>query len=238
MGLTLVFSAFCVLSLAALCRADGLGRLLARSGPEWTADLSGLLAQGLLVPFAETAVVYAGLSWLLPGWRGTLNLGPLAAFLLNFAGVDYLYYWNHRLLHERLWPWHALHHSARDLDVWVTSRNTLWTPLLIVYVWLNGAFLFLLKDPRAYLLAAAVTAALDLWRHSGLWPDRRSLPVLLTPREHAWHHSSERFRFNLGANLRLWDRLHGTHFDPGVAPERLGVEVPGGILRAVLLPAR
>lgn len=232
----LVFSAFALLSLGAFLRADGLSRLLRREPAEWLADASGLLVQGVAVPFAQTALVYAALARLAPGWRGTLDLAPAAAFLLNFIVVDYAYYWNHRLLHGALWPWHALHHSARDLDVWVTSRNTLWTPALIVYVWLNGAFVFLLRDPSPYLWAAALTAALDLWKHSGAWPESWPLPLLLTPREHSWHHSTERFDRNFGANLRLWDRLHGTHHDPGEAPSRLGLEVPGGVLRAVALP--
>jgi sterol desaturase/sphingolipid hydroxylase (fatty acid hydroxylase superfamily) len=224
------------LSVAAFCRADGAARVFSRAPEEWLADLSGLLVQGVGVPFAQTALVYSAFAALAPGLRGCLELGPAAAFALNFVGVDYLYYWNHRLLHGRLWPWHALHHSAKDLDVWATSRNTLWTPLLVVYVWINGIFVFLLKDSSAYVIAAALTAALDLWRHSGAWPQAWPLPLLLTPREHAWHHSSERFDRNFGANLRLWDRWHGTYYDPGTSPERLGLEVPGGILRAVLLP--
>jgi sterol desaturase/sphingolipid hydroxylase (fatty acid hydroxylase superfamily) len=236
--MVIVFAAFCVLGVAAFCRADGPSRVMSRTGAEWLADASGLVIQGIGVPFAQTALIYAGLMKLSPSLHGCISLSPLAAFLLNFAGVDYLYYWNHRMLHGKLWPWHALHHSATDMDVWITSRNTLWTPLLIVYIWINGVMVFLLKDPSAYLLAAAATAALDLWRHSGAWPSSWRLPVLMTPREHSWHHSSERFNKNFGANFRLWDKMHGTHYDPQVRPERLGLEVPGGILRAVVLPSR
>ncbi len=238
MNHAIVLASFCLLSIAAFCRADGAQRLLRRTGPEWIADLTGLTVQGLGVPLAQTTLVYFVLAHLAPGLRGSLTLSATTSFLLNFVGVDYLYYWNHRFLHERFWPWHALHHSAKDLDVWVTSRNTLWTPLLIVYIWLNGLFVFLLSDPSFYLLGAAATAALDLWRHSGAWPGGWAMPMLLTPREHAWHHSAERFNRNFGANFRLWDRIHGTHYDPGALPQRLGLEVPGGILRAVLLPTR
>lgn len=210
--------------------------MLGRRPAEWLADLLGLGVQGALVPLAQAALLYGALLKLAPSWRGVLDLGSVAAFLLNFVAVDYLYYWNHRALHGALWPWHALHHTPRDLDVWVTSRNTLWTPALIVYVWINALVVFLLRDPSAYVAGAALTAALDLWRHSGAWPDGWALPLLMTPREHAWHHSAERFDRNFGANLRLWDRLHGTHFDPGSAPERLGLTLQGGLWRAVFLP--
>ncbi len=233
----LVFSAFTILSAAAFFRSEGPSRIFRRSRGEWLADGAGLLVQGVVVPFVETALVYAGLYRFFPQLRGAVAISPITAFALNFVLVDYLYYWNHRLLHGALWPWHALHHSAEDLDVWVTSRNTLWTPVLIVYIWINGLFAFILKDPSAYLMSAAITAALDLWRHSGAWPADWTLPLLITPREHAWHHSAERFDRNFGANLKLWDRLHGTHFDPRTAPGKLGLAVPGGALRALAVGA-
>ncbi len=76
--------------------------------------------QGVVIPFAQTSILYLALARFAPQWQGRLELGPAAAFLLNFAGVDYLYYWNHRFLHSRLCRWHAVHHTAEDLDVWIT----------------------------------------------------------------------------------------------------------------------
>ena len=149
---------------------------------------------------------------------------------LNFVAVDYLYYWNHRLLHtRRLWPVHQVHHTVHEMDVLGTSRNTAWSSLLILYVWVNGAMLFLLAEPAGYALGAAVTASLDLWRHSELSPraggalDRLLGRFLVLPRHHAWHHASDEVDANFGANWTLWDRLHGTWLDRDGAPARLGV---------------
>ena len=99
-----------------------------------------------------------------------------------------------------------------------------------VYVWVNGAFVFLLADPRWFLLGAAVSAALDLWCHSRLGPRPDSAlarvlgAVLILPSDHAWHHATDVIGHNFGANLSWWDRLHGTLYRPGRAPDALGVD--------------
>lgn len=204
-------------------------------------DLSGLLVQGLAVPAAAVALA-AFMRRSFPAAAGALAVPSVVAFSLNFVVVDYLYYWNHRLLHGPLWRWHAAHHSARAMDVLMTARNTLWTPALIVYVWSNAAFVWLLGDARPYLAAAALSSLLDAWRHSAAWPENPGAfwtgvsRALITPRDHAWHHSRDRHDSNFGANLKLWDRLHGTLWDPAKEPEAFGVDVSGNLWRKLVLP--
>lgn len=198
-----------------------------RTAAEWLLDLSGLFMQGAVVPLLGAWLW--GKAW--PSAAGTLQMPALAAFVLNFVLIDYLYYWNHRLLHGPLWRFHAVHHTAERLDVWVTSRNGLLTPFFIVYVWFNGLFVHLLSDPRPYLFAAALTAALDLWKHSGLHLD---LPFLMTPNEHRWHHSRERQDVFYGANLRCWDVLHGTTCSTEETPKALGLPLDWPLTRRLL----
>jgi sterol desaturase/sphingolipid hydroxylase (fatty acid hydroxylase superfamily) len=113
---------------------------------------------------------------------------------------------------------------------------------LIVYLWVNGLFLFLLRDPRAFIIAASMTASLDLWRHSGFSPRpgprlHRALGcVLITPHEHAWHHSSDRAGCNFGANLSLWDRLHGTYYSPASRAEACGLPLTLSLKRKLMFP--
>jgi sterol desaturase/sphingolipid hydroxylase (fatty acid hydroxylase superfamily) len=208
-----------------------LTKTQARTRGEWLIDGSGLAFQGAIAALFSLAVPH-----------GRLDIPPLAQFALSFLGVDYLFYWNHRLLHRAWWRWHSVHHTARRMDVVVTSRNTLWTPLLMVYLWTTAAAVLLFRDPRGYLLGVSVTAALDLWRHSSLAlpPRLRALASLafITPHEHAWHHSSTRTDVNFGANFSLWDRLHRTYASPGVAPESLGVDLAAGTARRLLAGAR
>ena len=48
--------------------------------------------------------------------------------------------------------------AARS-DVWVTSRNTLWSVAFLVYPWAGSLFLHALDAPEGYRLGAALTAS-------------------------------------------------------------------------------
>lgn len=215
--------------------------LFSRARDEWWVDGLSLLNQGLLVPLAAMAMA-GGWAFLFPTFKGALHISSGGAFLLSFVGVDYLYYWNHRLLHtNRLWRWHQLHHTATHLDLLVSSRNTVLTPALLVFLWANSIFLFLLHDPVPYLWAHAIGAALDLWRHSGFYVRKDSglfgllAPWLVLPQDHGWHHSSERFDCNFGYNLSLWDRWHQTLYRTDPIPSSFGQE-PKPTLNGFFVP--
>jgi sterol desaturase/sphingolipid hydroxylase (fatty acid hydroxylase superfamily) len=217
------------------------GREALRDKPavDWGIDLANLSIQGLLVPLVELVVLVAVLGAAVPELRGSLVLPAGVAFALNVVVVDYLYYWNHRAMHSRaLFPLHRLHHSVHQMDVLGTSRNTLWTTFVIVYVWVNGTMLYLLADPVPFAAGAAVTAALDLWRHSSLhppaWLARWLRGWLILPADHHRHHGASIPLGNFGANLAVWDRLHGTWLGE-TAPEPLGRPDPHP-LRSLVWP--
>ncbi len=239
----IILVAFWALTLGVLATAEGRAQLRARTRAEWTLDLVGLLVQGTLIPLLQVGLVVAGLAWLVPAGRGALEVPGWAALLLNLVAVDYLYYWNHRLLHTNtLWPLHRVHHTLRTLDVLGTSRNTLYSSLFIVYLWVGGALLYFLSEPFWFALGAALTAALDLWRHSPFTPRRggalhRALSaVLILPSDHAWHHSTESSQVNFGANLSWWDRLHGTYQASTQDPASLGIPFAAPLGRQLFFP--
>ena len=236
-------STFLLLVLVALLRSSERLRLLSRQSDEWVIDLFGLIHQGWIVPILQTVLIYRACFYFWPAGHGIWNLPSWAAFTLNFVGVDYLYYWNHRVLHTRLgWRIHRIHHSATSLDLLVSSRNTALAPFFIVYLWANGVLAYLLASPSAFLLSASLTAALDLWRHSSLMPTSRSpfkrvLSGILTfPVDHHAHHGHGTGRNNYGANLMVWDRLHGTHLSCDDFPTRYGERFEGTFFRRLLIP--
>ena len=200
---------------------------------DWLLDLTGLLVQGVGVPLLQVLLVAVILRELLPDWSGRVALPGnafVAGFLINVVVVDYLYYWNHRLLHTRLlWPVHRVHHTLTAMDVLGTSRNTVWSSAFIVYLWVNGALIFFLEQPAGVVAGATLTAALDLWRHSASGPQpgsalhRALSPWLILPEDHAWHHADAEVFGNYGANLVIWDRLHGTLIQAPEPPRALGV---------------
>jgi sterol desaturase/sphingolipid hydroxylase (fatty acid hydroxylase superfamily) len=239
----LVFPVFLLLIVATFWGRSGWQLLHQRQRSSWILDTIGLFVQGFVIPILQVVVLGKLYGWLLPGWQGTIVVSPVLGFLLNFVAIDYLYYWNHRSLHGKaLWPLHQVHHSVTAMDVLGTSRNTLWTSFLIVYLWLNGLFVYLLDDPTWYLLGVSVTAALDLWRHSrftigqetGLY--RWLSPWLMLPQDHCWHHGSASLGCNFGANLKVWDRLHGTGVAGEDVPEDLGVTVDLSLVRQLVFP--
>ncbi len=236
--------AFWALVLGEAARAGGLSRYRDKPMRDWLLDLVGLIVQGALIPALQIVVVAAAWHVLFPALRGALWFAGhdlWLGFLLSFVGVDYLYYWNHRLLHRpALWPIHMVHHTVSQMDVLGTSRNTLFTSFLIVYLWVHGTMAYLLRDPTGYFVGVSLGAALDLWRHSDLDPPRwlaRPLGAFLVlPRDHAWHHASDASEGNYGANLSLWDRLHGTWMHNEQRPRALGVPCAMSLPRALLWP--
>jgi sterol desaturase/sphingolipid hydroxylase (fatty acid hydroxylase superfamily) len=239
----LVFPVFLILIIATFWGRSGWQQLRQRDRSSWILDLVGLFVQGFAIPILQVVAIGKLYTWIFPGWQGAIVLPPVLGFLLNFVAIDYLYYWNHRLFHRNtFWPVHQVHHSVTAMDVLGTSRNTLWTSFLIVYLWLNGLFVYLLDDPTWYLLGMSVTSALDLWRHSrfevavgsGLY--RVLSPWLMLPQDHRWHHGSAALGCNFGANLKLWDRLHGTDYQGEGAPEALGVSIELSLMRQLVFP--
>ena len=239
----LVFFTFVVLLALTATNSKQPFLFWKKSREDWLLDGTGLFFQGVIIPFLQVAIVFQLYQWLLPHARGSLNLYPIAAFLISFVFVDYLYYWNHRLFHTRkLWFIHQVHHTVTEMDVVGTSRNTLWTSFFIVYLWIHPLFLYLLQEPRWYILGVSLSSALDLWRHSNFTPYLDSWvycclsPWLILPKDHAWHHSELCIQYNYGANLKFWDIIHGTYYEFDNLPNSLGIKNSLSFTRKLFLP--
>lgn len=237
-----IFAAFLTLMVLTVACDRPSPKLWHKRGEEWLLDLAGLFTQGVVIPALQLAVVYRLYQWLLPAAQGILTFSPVVGFLLSFFLVDYLYYWNHRLLHSsQFWPLHQVHHTVDQMDVLGTSRNTIWSSFFILYLWVHPLFLYSLQYPTGYILGVTLTAILDLWRHSAIAPSPNSLlahvlsPWLVLPQDHAWHHAKTE-GCNYGANLKLWDKLHGTHYQSDRAPEVLGVKTKLTLVQQLFWP--
>lgn len=225
--------------------SDKVGRtqLKLKSSEDWLLDGIGLTIQGMLIPLLQGTVIYWLYKHLLPNHQGNFHLSPILTFIISFVLIDYLYYWNHRLLHIKLlWQVHQVHHTVTQMDVLGTSRNTIWTSFLIIYLWIHTLFLYLLNDPTGYLLGVSLTSALDLWRHSRLiisansWLYKLVFPWLILPQDHAWHHCSEIFNCNYGANFKIWDKLHGTYYESKKLPSVIGISTELSLRQKLLFP--
>ncbi len=237
-----VFLIFIILLGLTVINDSGFSKFVVKSYEDWLVDVIGLFFQGILIPILQMTVVYHLYEYLLADMT-RINLHPVLAFGISFIFVDYLYYWNHRLFHHPwLWNLHQLHHTVTQMDVLGTSRNTLWTSFLIVYLWVHPLFLYLLEDPTWYILGVSLTSALDLWRHSSLTFAPKSViyrwlsPWLILPQDHAWHHASNSIHGNYGANLKIWDRIHGTNYKSSQFPDSLGIQTKLSLKQKLVLP--
>ncbi|MEH1859768.1 MAG: sterol desaturase family protein [Nostoc sp.] len=221
----------------------GKSQLQVKTREDWLIDGIGLTIQGILIPLLQATLVYWLYQHLLPTQQGCLKVSLIPAFIISFVGVDYLYYWNHRLLHTIFfWKVHQVHHTVTQMDVLGTSRNTLWTSLLIIYLWIHTLFLYLLADPTGYLLGVSLTSALDLWRHSCLIISANTRLYqflsswLILPQDHAWHHCREVHNYNYGANLKIWDKLHGTYYESKKLPSIIGISSSLNLFQKLFFP--
>ncbi|MDR3477447.1 MAG: sterol desaturase family protein [Gammaproteobacteria bacterium] len=188
---------------------------------DWLLNMTGFAMQGLVVPLCGYWIATHILPTLWPAGKGVLPLNGYGAFLLNFVGVDFLYYWQHRLFHHvpLLWRWHRCHHASPRVDIWATARNSIFVNFFFVYLLVNPLLGFMCKDPSGFFLAATFTASLDLARHTAIHTEKMPLLhafargigyLFVTPSQHHRHHLALSKPANFGANFIIWDKLFKT----------------------------
>jgi len=152
-------------------------------------------------------------------WRHRLlpssGTGPLAV-LLAIAGWDFIYYWNHRLMHESryMWALHVVHHSSERYNLSTALRQPVADVLGTSLPY--GALCLVGIAPELITTARGVNLLYQFWIHTETI-GRMGPPeaVLNTPSHHRVHHGSNARYLdrNHGSILIIWDRLFGT-FEP------------------------
>ncbi|HLN16289.1 MAG TPA: sterol desaturase family protein [Acidimicrobiales bacterium] len=156
----------------------------------------------------------------LPDWGS----GPLAV-AAAVAGWDFLYYWNHRFMHESRYMWavHVVHHSSEHYNLSTALRQPVADSLGTSVPY--GLLCLLGLGPDVVETARGVNLLYQFWIHTETI-DRLGPPeaVLNTPSHHRVHHGSNRQYLdrNHGSILIVWDRLFGT-FEPEGEPVVYGL---------------
>jgi sterol desaturase/sphingolipid hydroxylase (fatty acid hydroxylase superfamily) len=145
---------------------------------------------------------------------GGVDLGTgLAATLGAIAAWDFIYYWNHRFMHEARYMWaiHVVHHSSQRYNLSTALRQPVADSL--------GTFvpysLFSLAGIRPAVMETArgVNLVYQFWIHTDLIPKLGPAEeVLNTASHHRVHHGRNKRYIdrNHGSILIVWDRLFGT----------------------------
>ncbi|MCX6118576.1 MAG: sterol desaturase family protein [Proteobacteria bacterium] len=236
-------SAFLAIALITLGSTYQRGLTLTRDFGDWFVDISSLIVHFFILPVVGVTLVYKLLDFSLPNLKGSISSTPWTNIGLYLV-IDYAWYWNHRIFHADtpLWHLHSTHHKPVHIDVFITARNALLSHFAMVYLWLIGAASYILDDATFFMALVAFGTVVNLWGHShlnlktGSFIERIVSALIVTPRDHAWHHSRENSRCNFGTVFNVWDKLHGTIHRPKLGPNSYGDASKTTIWRQLFWP--
>ncbi len=139
----------------------------------------------------------------------------IAAIAL-MLGVDFCFYWFHRIAHEYAAPWatHVVHHQSEEYNLAVALRQSA----------LEGCFAWIFYLPLAvigfpptwYVAMSALNLLYQFWIHTEAIGRLGPLEwVLNTPSHHRVHHARnpQYLDKNYAGMFIIWDRMFGT-FQP------------------------
>ena len=243
---TLVFAAaiFIPFERLAAARRD---QLILRRG--WATDLitgviNGLLLSGVVV--LVLAVVESGANAAMPNVRAWVQSAPLwaqalAAVVIGDLGI----YAMHRLAHTLPWLWrfHAVHHSAEEMD-WLIAFRFHPFDLLLMRIASLAPLAALDLSPAAVAIFVAVFGWQSWLVHANVRLSYGPLRwALVSPEFHHWHHSAERDAFdkNYASIFAAWDLVFRTvHLPRARRPLGYGASerVPAGYMERFYHPFR
>ncbi len=184
----------------------------------------GALALGAVSVVATVSQAMTGTRLWEKRFLPDLGSGPLA-LAAAMVSWDFIYYWNHRLMHEvrYLWASHVVHHSSERYNLSTALRQPV-TDSFSNTIPYGVACLFGIR-PKLMSTARGLNLIYQFWVHTETI-GKMGAPeaVLNSPSHHRVHHGSNRQYLdrNHGGILITWDRLFGT-FEPEVEPVTYGL---------------
>jgi len=170
-----------------------------------------------------------------------------AALVVGDAGA----YWGHRWSHEipLLWRFHAIHHSAEEIDWLVNTRAHPVDLFFVRFCGLVPMYALGLAQPTgnqfdlAPIVVTLVGTAWGFFIHSNLtWRFGWLETLVSSPAFHHWHHTNDgpdRINKNYAAMLPWVDKAFGTFYlPPGQWPVKYGIDakVPSSLHEQLVRP--
>jgi len=179
------------------------------------------------------------------------NMPLKRRFVLTLIVGEFGVYWGHRWSHEipLLWRFHAIHHSAPEMDWLVNTRAH---PLDIFFTRLCGLiplYVIGLAQPTGTtvdLVPILYTLFGTFWSffiHANVrWRFGWLEKLIATPAFHHWHHTNDGSEYidkNYAAIFPWMDKIFGTFYLPSNRwPEKYGIDAPTapGLVGQLLQP--
>ena len=174
---------------------------------------SGIISQ---VVGVFTKIVTIGVYvWIYNNFRVFKNIpNEWYTWILLFIGVDFFYYWFHRLSHEVsvLWGTHVVHHQSEEYNLSVALRQSATQTFGSFWFYLPLAFIGF--SPTLFATIAAIQTLYQFWIHTRLID---KMPAWFeyffnTPSHHRVHHgvNPKYIDKNHGGTLIIFDRMFST----------------------------
>lgn len=167
-------------------------------------------------------------------WVGLLPVH--VRFVCAIVVGEFGAYWGHRWSHELPWLWrfHAIHHSAEQMDWLVNTRAHPFDMFFGRFTGLVPLYLMGLAQPtdQADLVPILYAIVGTFWSflvHANMnWRFGFVERLLATPAFHHWHHTNDGVEYinkNYAAILPIMDILFGSFYLPKTRmPEKYGIQ--------------
>jgi sterol desaturase/sphingolipid hydroxylase (fatty acid hydroxylase superfamily) len=158
---------------------------------------------------------------------------------------DFLMYWIHRGFHTaQLWRYHAIHHSAKEVD-WTTTYRFHPVNLMLQPALVSLIMVFLGVSPEVVIFFLPFDSLSAAFVHANVnWSFGPLKYIIATPVFHRWHHGpvDDGGSSNFAPTFAFWDWMFGTfHMPEGRLPQTFGNDdhnFPEGYFKQLVYPFR
>ncbi|TCC90399.1 sterol desaturase family protein [Pedobacter frigiditerrae] len=162
--------------------------------------------------FMKTALFF-GYKYIFENWKLFEIPDTIWTWIILFIGVDFFYYWFHRMSHQvnALWAAHIVHHQSEEYNLTVALRQSWFQSWFAWVFYLPLALIGF--DPLMFVTLSAFNTLYQFWIHTRTIKSLGLLEYILnTPSHHRVHHGSnpKYIDKNHAGTLIIWDRLFGT----------------------------
>ncbi len=175
------------------------------------------------------------------GPLGALPIWLQAAIIVLVS--DVILYWTHRIFHgKKMWRFHAIHHSAEQVD-WLTAYRFHPVNLWLSFTLVDTLVMFSGFSPAAVACMSVVNTCYSAMVHANLnWTFGSFRYLFASPVFHRWHHTAqeEGQDKNFAPTFPLIDIVFGTFYMPeSRMPELYGVpneDIPKTFIGQLMWP--